>query len=49
MPFIHSNSLNQAMPILIAHMGNIDHRQRIGRLDNKNIAGLKGSELLAAS
>ncbi|AHK03486.1 hypothetical protein X971_3626 [Agrobacterium tumefaciens LBA4213 (Ach5)] len=37
------------MPILVAHMGNIDNRQRVGRLYNKNIARLQASEFFTAS
>ena len=49
MPLIQRSGLNQTMPIFIAHMGNIDHGQRIGRLDGQNIGPLQGCEFLAAS
>ena len=49
MPLIQRNRLHQPMPVLIAHMGNIDHGQRIGRLDSQDIARLQRRKLLAAS
>ncbi|CUX45826.1 hypothetical protein AGR8A_Lc20364 [Agrobacterium fabrum str. J-07] len=49
MTLIQRNRLNQIMPILIAHMSNVDDGEWIGRLDGQDIAGLEGGELLAAS
>ena len=49
MPLIHRSGFQQVMPVLIAHMRNIDHRQRIGRLDSQNIARFQCREFLAAS
>ena len=49
MALIQRRRLHQTMPILIAHMCNIDHRQRIGRLDGENIPRLQRCKFLAAS